>query len=205
MLKKEPSPERARLGFKEAVLNSFEFLKDEDFHAVEQEITLVRYESDSVFINIFHGRSSFEMGVEIGRLNEPDKKLSLHDIIAAADSDKAEGAGCHGTFAVSSRKGVKELVPKLADLVIKYAMPFLHGDDAEFTSAFKLQSERWKAYVKEVNLRNIRKRAEAVWQEKDYDQVVELLDSIRGDLTEVEAKKLAYAEQHVVTTKGTGS
>jgi hypothetical protein len=203
MLNKEPSPERSKLGFKEAVLSSFKFLDQAGLRPVEQEMTFVRYESPEVFVNVYHGRASFELGVEIGRLKEPNNKLTLYDIIAWAGAEKGEGLGQHVTFQVSSREGVQEFVPKLATLVKRHAPPFLRGDAAAFDSAFEIQSERWKDEVKQGNLATTRSKAEAAWHAKDYAQVIELYGPVRDDLTEVEAKKLGYAEQQVA--QGVGS
>ena len=72
MLNKEPGPERAQFGFKDAVLSSFKFLGDFGLRRVEEKLTLVRYESSEVLLNVYHGRASYELGVEIGRLKEPD-------------------------------------------------------------------------------------------------------------------------------------
>jgi hypothetical protein len=204
MLNKEPSPERAELGFKEAVRSSFKFLNDAGLRLVQQEMTFVRYESPEVFVNVYHGRASFELGVEIGRLEEPNRKLTLYDIVAWEGAEKAEGLGPHVTFQVDSREGVEEFVPKLAALVTKYAAPFLRGDAAAFGSALEFQSERWKEYVKGVNFSQVRWKAEAAWQAKDYAQVVDLYGPVRDDLTEVEAKKLTYAELQVMSAQGVG-
>jgi hypothetical protein len=205
MLNKEPSPERAKLGFGEAVLSSFKFLNDAGFRPVEQEITLVRYESPEVFVNVYHGRASFELGVEIGRLKHPSEKLTVYDIIAWAGAEKTEGFGQHVAFQVSSRKGVQEFVPKLAALIKKYASPLLRGDGAAYDSALEIQSERAKEYERDVNLKSVRSKAESAWHAKDYAQVIEMFDPVRKHLTDVEAKKLAYSEQQVVTAESVGS
>jgi hypothetical protein len=202
MLNKEPGPERAKLGFKETVLSSFEFLGDFDLHPVQEEVTFVRYESSEVFVNVFHGRASFELGVEIGRLKQPTEKLTLYDIVAWAGAEKAEGFGQHVRFQVSSRNGVQEFVPKLASLINKHAAPLLRGDGAAYDSALESQSEREKEYAKEENLKSVRSKAEAARQAKDYAQVVELYDSMRKDLTKVEGKRLAYAEQQILAAEG---
>jgi hypothetical protein len=201
MLNKEPNPERTTLGFREAVLSSFKFLTAAGFCPVEQEMTFVRYESPEVFVNIYHGRASFELGVEIGRLKKPKGKLTLYDIIAWAGAEKVEGLGQHVAFQVSSREGVQEFVPRLASLIQRHAGPFLRSDDAAFDSAFEIQSERAQEYAKNVNLSDVRQKAEAAWHAKEYAQVVELYGRVRDDLTEVETKKLAYAEQQVMTAE----
>lgn len=168
-------------------------------------MTLVRYQSPEVFVNVYHGRASFELGVEIGRLKQPTEKLTVYDIVAWAGAEKAEGFGQHVTFQVSSPKSVREFVPKLAALVKKYAAPLLRGDVAAYDSAFEIQSERARDYEKDVNLKSVRSKVAGAWQAKDYAQVIELFDPVRKYLTDVEAKKLAYAEQQVMTARGVGS
>jgi len=205
MLKKEPGPGREKLGFRESVLSNFQFLQDEGLRPVDQEVTLVRYQSAEVFLNVYHGRASFELGVEIGRMKEPAEKLTLYDIIAWAGAEKAEGLGQHVMFQVSSRHGVQEFVPKLAALVRKYAMPLLRGDPDAYYAVTLLRSERSREFTQEIRLRGIRSKAEAAWHAKDYSQVVELYDPVREDLTEVEAKKLDYSEEHVLIAGSAGT
>lgn len=205
MLNKEPAPERAQLSFKDTVLANFKFLGDFGLRPVLEKVTLVRYESAEVFLNVYHGRASFELGVEIGRLKEPEAKLSIFDVVRWARSEEAEGLGQHVMFQVSSPNGVREFVPKLAALVKKYAVPFLSGNEDAYRTALESRAKRYADEVKEGNLRVVRSKADAAWQAKDYAQFVELYSPVRNDLTEVEAKKLAYAEQHVFAAEGVGS
>ena len=206
MLNKEPGPERAGLGFKDAVLSSFKFLSDLGLHLVEERLTFVRYESSDVFLNVYHGRASFELGVEIGRLKHPDEeKLTIHDIVAWVGAEKSEEFGQHVMFQVSSPEGVREFVPKLSRLVEKYGTPFLKGDATAYRAALEARSLTAADYVKQMNLRDVHRKAEAAWHAKDYGQVVELYGPVRRDLTEVEAKKLAYAEQQMLAAEGVGS
>lgn len=202
MLTKEPGPERAALGFPEATRSSFRFLETMGFRPVEEKVTFVRYESSEMFVNVYHGRASYELGLEIGRLDEPNKRLYLEDIVVWAGAEKAEGFGQHTMFQVSSREGVHEFVPKIAALLKKYGLPLLRDDKEAFAAAKALQSSRAKALTKEFNMRGVRRKAEAAWHAKDYAQVIELYDPVRDDLTEIEAKRLAYAEQQVLTDVG---
>jgi len=205
MLNKESSPERERLGFRDAVLSSFKFLADFGLHLVKQEVTLVRYESSEVFVNVYHGRASFELGAEVGRLTEPNEKVTVFEIVAWAGAERAEGLGQHVMFQVSSHDGVQEFVPKLALLVQKYGALFLRADVSAYREAHEARSRAVVEHEKQVNLRDVRKKAEAAWQIKDYAQVLELYGPVRDDLTDVEAKKLAYAEQQVLAADVSGS
>jgi hypothetical protein len=113
--------------------------------------------------------------------------------------------GQHVMFQVSSREGVQEFVLKVAALVEKYAIPFLRGKEDAYCAALESRAKRYADEVKDGNLRVVRSRADVAWQANDQAQVVELYDSIREDLTEVEVKKLAYAEQQVFAAEGLGT
>jgi hypothetical protein len=205
MLNKEPSPERAKLGFKDAVLSSFKFLSGFGLRPVEEKTTFVRYESPEVFVNIYHGRASFELGVEVGKLTEPNEKVTLYDMVAWAGAEKTEGFGQHVVFQVSSREGVKEFVPKVARLLEKYGTPFMKAEGNAYHGVQEIRSHAAVEYERQVNFKGLRVKAEAAWHAKDYAQVVELYSPVREELTEVEAKKLAYAGQQVLAAEGVGS
>jgi len=205
MLSEEPSPERTKLGFKDAVLSSFKFLGEFGLRAIEKKTTFVRYESAKVFVNVYHGRASFELGVEVGRLAEPSLKMTLYDMVALAGAKEIEGFGKHVMFQVSSREGIKEFVPKLACLLEKYGVPFLRPDANAYRAVEVIRSQAAVEYEKQVCLQDLRRKAEAAWHAKDYARVIELYSPVREELTEVEAKKLVYAEQQVLAAEGVGS
>lgn len=205
MLNQDPSPERAKLGFKDTVLSTFEFLNEFGLRPVEEKTTFLRYESLQVFVNIYHGRASFELGVEVGRLTEPDQKVTLYEMVAWAGAEKTEGFGQHVMFQVSSREGVKEFVPKLARLLEKYGVPFLEAQGNAYRAVLEIRSHAAVEYEKQVHLRDLRRKAEAAWHAKDYAQVVESCSPLRDELTRGEAKKLAYAQQQILAAERVGS
>jgi hypothetical protein len=53
------------------------------------------------------------------------------------------------------------------------------------------------AFEREQMLTRIRKEADAAWTARQFARVAELLQPVQGDLTEIESKRLAYAEKHV--------
>ncbi len=202
MLQIDPSPERIKLGFMESVLANFRFLHDLGFGPVQEEVTFVRYESPSVFVNIYHGRSSFELGVEVGRLEEPREAITLYDIISWAGALNAEGFGQHVMFQVSSPKGVQQFVSKLASLVQQYGMPFLQGNYTAYKEVLEARSHAAADYEKQVQLLDLRRRAEAAWEAKNFAEVVQLYSSMKPHMTTLEVKRLDYAEKQVL--KGVG-
>ncbi|MGO4882158.1 MAG: hypothetical protein ACLP59_15195 [Bryobacteraceae bacterium] len=201
MFRTDSGKDRWQLGFKDAALSSFEFLRTYGLKSVGEDVTLVRYESDAVFVNVYHGRGSFEIGVEIGRLDRPEK-YGLDYIVSWAGKQawEAEGFGRGTMFQVSTLEGVQNIVPKVAQLVKKYGDPFLSGRPAFYDELQKANERASVAFEREQMLSRIRKEADAAWTAKDFPRVAELLQPVRSDLTEVESKRLAYAEKQIGST-----
>lgn len=203
MVRTQPGPNREQLGFKEAVLAGFQFLRTYGLKPVKEEVTLVRYESKKVFVNVYHGRASFEIGIEVGRRDRPER-YGLGYMVAWAGKDawEAEGFGRGTMFQVSSGEGVGEFVPKVAELVKKYGAPFLLGDPGFYNELEKANQRASAEYTKRQLLETTRRHAESAWSEKNYAQVVDLYRPIREDLTGIEARRLAYAEKHILRPRG---
>ncbi|HWO00298.1 MAG TPA: hypothetical protein VNS63_13625 [Blastocatellia bacterium] len=194
-----PEPERAHLRFVEEVLAAFDFLATEyEFHLAKVEITFVRYESRDVFVNVYHGRASFELNCEIGYLtadsNHPERPFYLGEILDLM-------GGLHETgytfFQASSAERVKQFVPKVADLIKHYAKSALEGDPTTFKRLADLRWAKSRAREKQETLIRTREKASEAWSKKDYLKVIELFDPVRDDLTPAEIKKLEYAKKHL--------
>ena len=160
MCRTDPAPNRADLGFPDAVLTAFDFLtKAYDFHLETLTPTFVRYESPRVFVNIYHGRSSFELGFEGGlRSNDPGKEeiaFSLGDII---DLRRTKDGTLYARPQASTAQSVRSLVPKLADLVRTYADPVLRGDPEIFTQLAWIQTKKSDELLNEWRLRELREK-----------------------------------------------
>ena len=130
MVTTEPSKERASLGFADAVASAFEFLiKDLSFVCVKREVTFVRYESNTVFVNVYHGRASFELNVKIGKREigsaAQEHSFTIGEILHVANSQEAEN---YRPYQVTTAESVKKFVDELARLVKEYAIPALCGD-----------------------------------------------------------------------------
>jgi hypothetical protein len=52
-------------------------------------------------------------------------------------------------------------------------------------------------FERDQMLTRIRKEADTAWAAKDFPLVTDLFEPIRADLTEIERKRLAYAEKHI--------
>jgi len=199
MLSNTPGPERTNLRFAEEVLAAFDFLTtDYGFHCTKVDVTFARYESQEVFVNVYHGRASYEVELEIGRFAErvgtEEVKFGLGDIIGVMGARSKTG---YTFFQASTAGRVKRLVPRLAELLKQYGKDALSGDPQFFVRLRAEQSRTSREFWKESDLRTIRGKAVEAWNQKNYLKVVELYESVRNDLTPAEVKKLEYAMKHL--------
>jgi hypothetical protein len=191
----EAAGNRASLGFPEAVKSSFKFLVDDfSFRCVREDATFVRFESNVVFVNVYHGRISFELNVEIGELAEglPENPFTIGEILHLVNAKEAAN---YRPFQVHTFDSVKKFVSEIARLTKEYASPPLSGDHMFFHRLSELRTQRSNEYLKGIRLNRTRTDVEAAWHQKNYPRVIELYDSMHEDLTPAEAKRLAYAKK----------
>jgi hypothetical protein len=191
----EAGPERYKLQFPEVVTEKFAFVAEFGLHQVRTEPTYVRYESPRVFLDVYHGRGSYEIGVNTGLLGS-DTRYGLGYLVYWAGSWEKEGFGRHTMFQVTTADGVARFVPKVVELVRKYGRDFLAGKPAFY--ARLEEANRRNAALGEHRRRveAVREKASAAWPQRDLGRVAELYATIEGDATELEKKRLAYARKH---------
>jgi hypothetical protein len=194
-----PTVDRDQLGFVSEVMSAFKFLSTEFwFICVRFETSFVRYESSLIFVNLYHGRTSSELGVEIGKLeNIPGLQENWYTIGEVMDLVGVREKLKFTFFQASTQERVKMLVPKLAEYVREYAKTIFEGNTQIFEKLEELRSKKSDEYIKEMYLRRIREEAEKSWHKKDYAKLVELYNSMKDDLTLVEVKKLGYAQKRL--------
>jgi hypothetical protein len=198
-LEYSPTFDHDQLGFVAEVTSAFRFLStDYGFRCIRIDPSFVRYESSLTFINIYHGRRSSELGVEIGKLENisglQENWYTIGEVLDLIGVRKKLG---FTFFQASTRERVQMLVPKLAEYVKEYAKPILEGNLQIFERLHDLRHKKSEEYIKDMRLSQIREEAEKVWHKKDYAKLVELYNSMKDDLTPVEVKKLEYAQKHL--------
>ena len=191
-----PTTDRHPLRFAEVVKENFSFLQDHGFKRVQSEPTFVRFESRRSYVNVYHGRRSFEIGLEIGLQGDRPKEAchSMSEIIRLVEPEKLAE---YKDYAACTVTDVAEGVRRLAALFRRYIDAGIL-DDAGF---FERLRESHKAavhdYWKKGELTHARRELDAAWHAKNYAKVVELLRPLRDALTPTELHKLEYAEKHV--------
>lgn len=191
------SSEREKLGFAGAAEDAFRFLVANcGFRLVSRAPTYVRYESQAVFVNIYHGRSSYEIGVEVGpRPDLPggaEEKFMLADIL--------ETCGEPGGSAFRQAQTTEEVsryLYELAELAKKYGAAAFRGEKNFFLSLRETQTRLSREFVLVHSLRRARSVAAEAFARGDYRRVVAELRPFAQYLDAEDARKLAEAEQRV--------
>lgn len=189
--------ERSRLGFAEAVARWFSFLESTfGFHQVKQDATFVRYESDVLFLNVFHGRGSYEIGVELGKLEKPEVHYRLPVLVAAL----APGYTGSTVFQASSRSSVERCVAEVARTLEAYCGAALRGD----AETFRVVEQEARAESERVTLQAqfgaIIDRADQAWDTKDLGRARELYRRAEAALDATRRRRLHYLTRREETT-----
>lgn len=188
----ESISDRSVLRFAEEVKDRFSFLEALGFRRTCSEATLVRFESPSIGINVFHGRRSFEIGLEIQSTQLPTESYSIPEIVRIFD--KEQGVQ-YKYYATHTAQGVSEGVRQLAKLFQRCVAAGLLNDTQFFSRLEQQKKELVAKYALEVQLRQARRESEIGWRKKDYAAVVKALKPLRAGLTATEVGKLEYAEK----------
>lgn len=191
--------DRERLEFNTAAKAAFEFLCNLGFTCLQDEPTLVRFESSWCRINIFHGRKSYEIGLEIEPINQNKDKQSypLSVLLAALVPDEYTRYKCYATH---SKDGVLEGTQQLASLFKKCLASELFNQRDIFHILGEKSDEIVKKFSIEVRLEQMRRALEIAWRNKDFKKVVGLLLPLQEHLNDVESTKLEYAKKHMNQT-----
>ena len=209
----EPGRDRWKLGFKEAVVENFQFLRKYGYRLVRTEATFVRYEIPwyslrrRFYVNVYHGRGGYDLGVEVGPCADDRDQATLLGILNWANAPEVKNWHVGDTlWPAESREAVQTLVPKVAELVRKYADPFLRGDREAFRTLKKMNTEAYAVWEEEMR-RNAPKRHQATmaWEAKDFERVAAIYETFEHELRQEENERLAEARRELARRSTAGS
>ena len=182
---------RRSLGFVKEVKEFFSFLEAMwGFNCVRQEKTFVCYESADVYVNVYHGRSSFEIGVEVGN-KSLEHSFSLEALVSLFDKELSREYWATGA---RTSEAVHRALKKLSEGLSRYGGPALSGNQSIFYRLEQLRAERIAAMALDSKAYQIRPKAEAAFRRGDYKEAVKLYSSIEAALSSIERKKLEIAK-----------
>jgi len=181
--------DRKSLNFANLVETKFAFLAELGFSEVESQPTIVRFRKGDLALKVYHGRQSFEIGVELGHAGE---RYSMSELIRAADTGVAEQ---YRNPTAATSVDVAAGLDRLADLLQRFGARALRDDPAYFAN-LQQQRKAWsESYALDVLVEQVRPKAEAAFHEGRYAEAAQLYEKIAARLTVTEQKKLALARK----------
>lgn len=194
MKENEATTQRSSLGFAEvAVASLSQILRPYGLLCMAKTDEAVRFESPDVVVSCSHGQLSYEIDVRLSHASNPTEEMSLADLL---DAVVGPGHNIPTFFQASSKERMEQCFGTICDILKTHGTAALSGDKTIFNAMVKASQIRSTEYTNHVVNEPLRKSAEIAWKNKDYTKVKDLYARIRGNLTAVEAKRLAYANQH---------
>lgn len=190
----KPNEDRSLLRFEEAVLHAFAFLASGfGFRVTDTQLTRVRYESSTAFVNIFHGRSSYEVGCEVGPLGQTGTSVEQYSLWEVCQLEGVPGVSSRSFLQASTREAVEAAVERAATLLHNHGRRALEGEKEYFEALERARSAWFQREQSEARLAHVRPAVDDAWARHDYRSVVALLEKLSAVLTPAERKKLDYA------------
>lgn len=190
--------------FNDVVHQYFDLLAAKhELRCVFSDSEMVRFESEKVFLQVrFNASRSFDLGVEIGQMptsaNEPERPFDLSEVLKLHKSSDA-------TYVEHLQVSRLDLLPSVIEhlylLVERYASSLLDGFVEDFVELGDFRNRECYLYAKTRSLMYARENVEKAWLSKNYQEVVAEYRAFEGDLTEVERKRLAFAEKYLESKK----
>ncbi len=187
---------RENLKFNFNVRNNFQFLIDDyNFEFVKEDFTFVRYETDQLFVNIYHGRLSYELGFECGLKSKgEDSRFRLNTILRGLIGDTHNK---QTFYQASNKEAVANCLSKISDIVKKYCFSLLRAEDLAFVKVDRASADEGQELTEKYTLGFVREQAEQAWRNKEYKKVRSLYKTIEEKLSYIELKRLKYADNYL--------
>ena len=159
--------------------------------------TLVRLEGPAVFVNFFHGRSSYEVGIEVGRRGHAEELTRPYDLAEVMAVTDADAARRYRRPQASDLDSLRSVVQRAVEQLVAYGRNALAGDPTFFDVLREVRLERAADSGRRLRHASARARAEEAWHLKDHRGVVAALEQLGDAITAAEAKKYAYSKKQL--------
>ncbi|HEY8942041.1 MAG TPA: hypothetical protein VIM59_17730 [Cellvibrio sp.] len=176
--------ERKELNFATLVKQEFLFLHDFGFIEIESLPTIVRYKNNEVEVHIYHGRQSYEIGLEF---IYKDTSYPLSEFIRVVAPELAQQ---YRNPSATEQQSVSRMLSKIAELTKKYCLLGLEGN-AEFFAILERNRSLWREeYAFQTKAYQLRAKANEAFHNKNYSKAFELFKEIKSCLNPSELKKM---------------
>jgi len=166
---------------------TFGFLLRLGFAVVHRSSTLIRFESTDLFVNIMHGRSSYLVGLELGRIRD-GALYNLYEILSAFSPPELELSRCQ----VSEQEALRGCLESIASAMQRSCNPLLRNDSSAFDALGKVASAIRSEATREAQFGAVLERANRAWEQKNWKLALELYSQAESALNKTGSRRLAY-------------
>lgn len=185
-------PEADDSPFLACAREAFAFLAQEGFIESVALPTLLVMSNGVVAVEIFHGRHSREIGVDLVLAGE---RYGLPEILVVRHV--AEPMLLFTGYKIS-RTAISDALTMMAQLFREHAMPALADTPFLVDSLRAERDRRQTAYVAKMLCSRVRPAAREAFYRHDYPTAIRLYEQIEPYLTSAEKAKLDYARRQVM-------
>ena len=173
----------------------FKFLTiDYDFKITQDDSNFLKYENQCMFLQLSYDCFSFEIDISFGLLEAKEKTCySLSTVISALDPKNSSIT----FFQCSDHEVCKRCLEKASVLIQNHCKGLLANNEYDWSKVAVAQQIEMEEIHNTYTITPIKTKAYLAWQEKRYEDVVKLLNSIDMYLTDSEIKKLEYAKKQL--------
>lgn len=188
-------PGRDELRFESSAKAAFSWLVNFGFCLFEGSATMVRYRGPLGHVTVYHGRSSLEVGVEVGPPLSTEDNFAMSELIRLEQPEKAES---YRNPVATTPSAIENALSNQASRLRKYGRRVWEGDISIWTDLEKQRIQWAQQYSQEVLLSQSRPVAEAAFRNRDFQKVVTVLAEVEDLLTPAERSKLRYARKKLL-------
>jgi hypothetical protein len=157
------------------------------FKLTKVGLRMLEFSSPSVTVQLFQGRKSSTIGVVIAR---GDSVIGLDALLEYA---AAQGPG----MTARTRDAVRSRLSWLGSFIFTRFGKLLGGGESDFAEVAKLARSRDERYSFKLLVLPEIERANECFRDKQYHEVVEILEPIENQLGSVAKAKLTFAKRHL--------
>jgi hypothetical protein len=187
---------RARLGFRQEALAVFSFLTtDYDFRCIQADLHMLTYESEALFVLVYHDPLSYEVGVDLGKLGAGSKMKRSFPLVELMRLETPRRAEDLRYPAVVKPDQMRPALVNLAELLKAYGERVLGGDLSVLKQVRRERARLERELARASRLNQVRPRARAAFREEDYSRAASLHESMEDDLSPAESRMLEYSKK----------
>jgi hypothetical protein len=178
----EPGPNRSDLGFVPTAEREFAFLLDAGCRIAGRQTTLLAYVCPSTYVNVYHGRGGYDLGVEVGLLADRNMNADLTGLMVV------QGKAVPNIPPAETADAVERGLSELARLFQAHAALAVEGQRWIFEMVRDHNRELTARYMDPIA--RARYLAEAAWDRGDRVAAAGHYAEIEHNLTAVEQERL---------------